>query len=232
MAAIYQRVKAGILEQIEDGIYKAGDKIPSERDLSQIYGVSRMTARHGVSALVADGILKRDGGRGTYVAAKQFSQKNVRNFTETLKEQGYEPGTRVLEFSKVFNLREISQIMTLPLNTSFYKIKRLRLGNGVPIALETVYLPVEKCPDLKREDIENSLYQGLKKRGGYEIDWVETDIEACISNTVLMKLFELLKPVALLYIKSISYENNEKLYYEESYYRSDLYKYQIDIFKR
>ncbi|PKM49475.1 MAG: GntR family transcriptional regulator [Firmicutes bacterium HGW-Firmicutes-7] len=233
MGAIYIEVKNSILEKINNGFYKAGERIPSERVLSEEYHVSRMTARQAVSSLVIEGAVIREQGKGTFVASKQFSQKNVKSFTQTLKEQGYDPSTIILEFSKVHSLKEISAIMELPYNAQFYKLKRLRLGNGVPIALETVYLPVEKFIGLKQEGIGQSLYDTLESVYGYVVSRVSNDIDACISNRMMMKLFEVQKPVALLKIIGVSYTvDEEMLFYEESYYRSDLYKYQVDIYKR
>lgn len=233
MAAIYIEVKNDIIKKINDGYYKAGDKIPSERLLSEVYGVSRMTARQAVNALVQEGIVYRETGKGTFVSTKQFSQKNVKSFTQTLMEQGYEPSTEILEFAKVHSLREISSALGLDYNTHFYKIKRLRYGNGVPIALETVYLPIEKCVGLKEEDIGQSLYELLESRYGFVVGRVSYDIEACISSRVMMNLFQVQKAVALLKIKGISFTlEGDMLCYEESYYRSELYRYQVDIYKR
>lgn len=233
MAAIYIEVKNQIIHKINEGHFKAGDKIPSERVLSETYGVSRMTARQAVSALVQEGIVYRETGKGTFVSAKQFFQKNVKSFSQTLLEQGYEPSTDILEFANVHSLKEISNVMGLPYETHYYKIKRLRYGNGVPIALETVYLPVDKCKGLKEEYIGQSLYEALESRYGYVVGRVSNDIDACISTRMMMQLFEVQKPVALLKIKGVSYTvDGEMLFYEESYYRSDLYRYQVDIYKR
>lgn len=233
MVAIYIEVKNDIIKKINEGYYKAGDKIPSERLLSETYGVSRMTARQAVSSLVQEGIVYRETGKGTFVSTKQFSQKNVKSFTQTLLEQGYEPSTQILEFANVHSLREISSAMNLPYDTHFYKIKRLRFGNGVPIALETVYLPIDKCKGLKERDIGQSLYETLELRFGYVVGRVSYDIEAYISSRIMMQLFRVQKPVALLKIKGISYTiDEEMLCFEESYYRSDLYRYQVDIYKR
>jgi len=232
LAPIYIKVKNDIKKKIEKGIFKSGEKIPSERELSQIYNVSRMTARQAVNQLANEGFVYREKGKGTFVSSLQFSQKNLKSFTETLKEQGYDPETKILEFSIVHSLKEISKIMDQPYETKFYKIKRLRLGNNVPMALETVYIPVYKCKDLREQKIQNSLYSILKNDYDCPINSVSYDIEACISNRMMMKLFQVQKPVALLKVSGVNFtKKNDKLLYEESYYRSDLYKYQVDILK-
>lgn len=233
MEPIYINLRNKILEKINTGEYKSGEKIPSERDLGQKYNVSRMTARQAINELVKDGVVTREIGRGTYVLAPQFMQKNVKSFTETLKEQGYESKTKVLEFSTVHSLKDISAIMGYNYKDRFYKIKRLRLGNDLPMALETVYIPTDKCEGLNNYEISSSLYKILKEIYGYEIERLSYDIDACIANKHMMQLFEVQKPIALLKVKGISYTiSGDKLSYEESYYRSEIYKYNVDIYKR
>jgi len=226
-------VKEDILNKIKLEVYKAGDKIPSERDLSTLYQVSRMTARQAVNELVKDGVVIRKSGSGTYVIAPHFLQRNVRSFTETIKAQGYEPSTKIIEFSRVHHIRPIYELLGYEESTIFYKLKRIRYGNRIPIALETVYFPEEKCPGITDFDESQSLYTLLNEQFGYTIERISYDVDACISNRMMMKYFEINKQVALLKISGINYiKENEPLMYEESYYRPDLYQYTIDIYKR
>lgn len=233
MLPIYIKVKNDIINKIEAGEYVAGKKIPSERVLSDQYGVSRMTIRQAINELVGDGIVSKRQGSGTYVNTPQFSQRNVRSFTETLKSQGYEPSTKVLEFSRVHHIKAVSEALDQPLETSYYKLKRLRYGNGLPMALEMVYFPIDMCPGIETFDESDSLYKVLSERFNYDIGQVSYEIDALISNRMMMKAFELEKPVALLKVTGVSYvEQKVPLLYEESFYRPDLYKYSVDIYKR
>jgi GntR family transcriptional regulator len=233
MEPIFKRVKKDIIEKVSTKEYKLGDKIPSERELVALYKVSRMTIRHAIDELVSEGYLLREVGRGTYVKANELKQKNVKSFTETLKEQGYMPSTQIVEFSTVHHLHEICKEMDTKIEDKYYKIKRLRLGNELPLALETVYMPVSKCKGLEQHEVKESLYTILEDFYGYEIGKLSYDIDACIANKMMQKYFLVNKPIALLKVKGISYTaEGEKLFYEESYYRSDLYKYKVDIYKR
>lgn len=229
----YQRMKKEIENRINNGEYRSGEKIPSERKLCDLFNVSRMTARQAINELVKEGKVYREKGRGTFVSSPHFLQRNVKSFTDTLKERGFIPSTQIIEFSTVYNLKEISQAMEVPYHTKFYKLKRLRLGNDLPMALETVYIERDRCHDLQQYDVSGSLYEVLEDHYGYKIENISCDIDACIANTILMKTFHLQKSRALLKITGISYmENNEKLFFEESFYRPDLYKYHVDIYRR
>ncbi|GMQ60815.1 GntR family transcriptional regulator [Vallitalea maricola] len=229
----YQKIKKDIENKINTGKFKSGEKIPSERKLCELYNISRMTARQAVNELVKEGIVYREKGRGTFVSSPNFLQRNVKSFTDTLRERGFNPSTNIIEFSTVYNLREISNIMEVPYETKFYKLKRLRLGNELPMALETVYIQKDRCLGLHKYDISKSLYEVLEENYGYKVENISCDIDACIANNIMMKVFNMKKARALLKITGISYTSNgEKLFYEESYYRPDLYKYRVDIFRR
>lgn len=229
----YQKIKKDIENKINTGEFKSGEKIPSERKLCELYNISRMTARQAVNELVKDGIVYREKGRGTFVSSPNFLQRNVKSFTDTLRERGFNPSTNIIEFSTVYNLRDISNIMEVPYETKFYKLKRLRLGNELPMALETVYIQKDRCLGLHKYDISKSLYEVLEEHYGYKVENISCDIDACIANNIMMKVFNMKKARALLKITGISYTSNgEKLFYEESYYRPDLYKYRVDIFRR
>lgn len=230
---IYQNVKDDLIKKISEGTYKSGDRIPSERELCQVYGVSRMTVRQAVVALEKDGMVYREKGRGTFVSTPNLYQENLKSFTETLIEQNMKPTTRVLEISRVSRLTHISQQLGGDLNSSYYKVKRLRLGDGVPIALETVYIPTEFTPGLTEYQLDQSLYGVLKEQYGIEIAHIACEIEACISNRILMGMLELKNQKALLKVTGVTYDQNDrKLFYEESYYVSDLFKYHVDILGR
>lgn len=230
---IYLVVKKELDHKIKQGVYKSGDQIPSERELCEMFQISRMTARQAVNELVKEGKVKREKGRGSFVSSPQFLQKNIRSFTDTLLEQGYKPSTEILEVCSVYHLKDISTSLGVSLDTQFHKIKRLRLANKVPVALETVYIPKYRCENLGDYNLKESLYQILEEEFGYVIQSISCNIDACLSNRVIMETFNVAKPITLLKVEGISYTTNkEKLFYEESYYRSNLYKYQVDIYRR
>lgn len=231
--AIYLDVRDDLYDKITSGVYKSGDKIPSERELSETYSVSRMTVRQAINVLVKDGVVYREKGRGTFVSVPNLYQDNMKSFTQTLIEQNMHPTTKVIEASMVTHLKSISQILHMDPRTSYYKIKRLRLGDNVPIALETVYIPTKYVPGLLDHSLEHSLYQVLEEQYGYEMTNIACEIEACISNKILMGVMELKNQEGLLKITGITYDQNgRRIFYEESYYRSDLYKYRVDILGR
>lgn len=230
---IYVQIKKIIKQNIVDGIYKHGDKILSERVFSEEFGVSRMTVRQAINDLSKEGILYKEKGRGTFVASPKFYQKNIKSFTDTLEERGYIPSTKVLEFCTVHSLKEINNLLGVSQETLYYKIKRVRFADAIAVAVETVYMPKEYCIELDKYDINKSLYKILREEYGYSIESEISEISACISDKFQMKLFNVQNRIPLLKVSGVNIEaKGKKLFYEDSYYRSDLYRYQVDIFKR
>ena len=231
--AIYQDVKKELIHRIQEGVYKAGEKIPSERDLCLVFKVSRMTIRQALSELVAEGVLYKSVGRGTFVSSPSLYQENLKSFTHTLIGQGMVPSTKIIEVATISQLKKISHWLNVDQMDPFYKVKRLRLGDGVPIALETIYIPKKYTEGLLKHDLTTSLYKLLEKEYGYDLTHITCDIEANISSRIIMEAMSLHQQTALLKITGITYAQNDlKLFYEESYYRSQLYKYHVDILNR
>lgn len=227
---VYKEVKKDLSDKITTGIYKPGDRIPSERNLSEVYGISRMTLRQALNALEKDGLIRREKGRGTFVTSKDLFQENLRSFTHTLIARQIEPSSKIIEVSKVLHLKQISQLLQINQGEAYYKIKRLRCGDGVPMGLETVYIPVIRVPDIDQYDLTQSFYGILENYYGYEMTRSACEIEACLANSVLATQMVAKKNSALLKVSGVTYsQGDQPLFYEESYYRSELYKYHVDI---
>ncbi len=228
--AIYKEVKDDINNKITMGMYKPGDRIPSERLLSESYGVSRMTLRQALNEVEKEGFLYREKGRGTFVASPDLFQENLKSFTRTLIDRRLTPSTHIIEVSKILHLKQISQLLDLHPDEPYYKIKRLRCGDEVPIALETVYIPIIYAKDIDGFDLTESLYSILEKNYGYEMIRSACEIEACLANRLLSEQMDTKKNAALLKVSGITYSQaDRKLFYEVSYYKSELYKYHVDI---
>lgn len=227
---IYIRVAKEIEDKINSGLYKIKERLPSERDLAKAYEVSRMTARQAVTFLEEKGMVYREKGSGTFVQAPSFQQNNVKSFTKTVGDMGYKVSTRVLEISHITSLKLVAKALELNESTEFFKVKRLRLGNEIPMALEILYIPIDVCEGLGDFDLEGSLYQLLEDNYDIKVSKVSYKMEAIIANPIYRKLLDINKTTALLKVTGVTLDhNNNKFMYEESVYRSDLYNYHVDI---
>ncbi|MGE5558408.1 MAG: GntR family transcriptional regulator [Bacillota bacterium] len=227
----YFQLKEIIVEKIRKGEYQQGKSIPSERELSVIFGLSRMTVRQALNQLAHEGILSREKGRGTFVSRLILEQRNLMSFTELARSKGMSPGTRILQKSMVRADKEMTELLDLKSGDTVYRIKRLRLVDGVPVGIEEAFIPTKYCRELEKYDISASLYRIFWEKYGYYITHGDNIIGVVKASPRDKKTLDIAGEVPLLSITSIKYTAaGLKLYYEKSLYRSDLYEYQIRVF--
>jgi GntR family transcriptional regulator len=144
-----------------------GDSLPSDAELCERFGVSRMTARQAVQRLAADGLLYRVSGRGTFVAQTPVHRRinTLMSFTEEMRRRGLKASSRVLDSGVRTGLDEEVLALRLPPRSPVVAIRRLRLADDVPMAVEHVRLPAV-CAGVLNADLEhNSLFVALEGIG-------------------------------------------------------------------
>lgn len=143
---------------------KPHSQIPSARQLATSYGVSTMTIRQALSALQADGLLYTIPGSGTYVAGEKLSKKLVFiSFSEEVREKGMNPSSSILKAERVsVTNKKLAEILQIPVGEFAYRIKRVRLADKVPLAIEDTHIPCENAPGLLDQDLKGSLYEIFK----------------------------------------------------------------------
>lgn len=228
---VYYQLKNIILEKIKSGEYPEGSVIPSERELSDSLGISRMTARQAINQLASEQYLVREKGKGTFVSKIKFEQRNIMSFSETVRRLGMVPTTRVLEFSTETECFDVEEKLELAPGQKIFRIKRLRLADDNPIAVEEVFIPEGLCPGIDRLDLTKSLYDLLKSSYSIDISYIDNKIEAIKADKEYRQLLMLSSRVPALKISGISYtKDGRKLFYESDVYRADKYNYSVRIY--
>lgn len=175
----YVRIREALRQRIDDGAYRAGEKIPSEHVLAKEFGVSRMTVRRALRQLTDAGMLVRRPGSGTYVQHRFVSYSNrLRSYSDEVLAQGFEPSARVLFVGIRAASPSVAAGLQIPEGEDTICIERLRLADGTPIAFSRVHVRRSLFPELAhRADWDNySLYAHYEKRGlppAYAHDRVE-----------------------------------------------------------
>jgi GntR family transcriptional regulator len=142
--------------------------LPSDAQLCEEFGVSRMTARNAVQRLVQEGLVYRLPGKGTYVAGSGAHREasNLTNFTKEMRRRGREPSSRLLERE----LRPASELeagrLQLAGESSVVSIRRIRLADDEPVAIEHAVLPAAAADAVMEADLEGgSLHEALVSGG-------------------------------------------------------------------
>ncbi len=164
--ALYQQLIDEIQNMIFQGELSEGDRLMTETELSEAYGVSRITVRKAIEFLVEEGILIKKQGIGTFVAQKKLRRKMdvFMGFTRSCELDGKKPGTKLLSTELARADAKDRERLKLHGSEKILKIRRIRLTDDVPVIIEENHFP-QKYAFLLGEDLENSLYQMLSDHG-------------------------------------------------------------------
>ncbi|EUJ27586.1 HTH-type transcriptional repressor yvoA [Listeria grayi] len=189
---IYIQIQNDIKQKIEEGYWQVGTAIPAERQLAEMFNVSRMTVRQAIQGLVDDGVLQRRVGAGTFISERKLTERleAVTSFTNLMIQEGKTPSTRVVAFGiKPASLQE-TEALQLPPSSNVMKVERVRYGDKVPILYETVAIPEIVAEQLTREDIMNSLYEAIVTKLGQSIGEAEQVMEAALISEKIAPYLE------------------------------------------
>lgn len=226
---VYYQLKNDLITKISQGLWKPGECIASERELCEIYGVSRMTIRQALGELVQEDVLLKIKGKGTFVCEPTVKQEDMMSFTDMMKQTGRNLRTEVIDFDKINTPEHLTEIISLD---EIYRINRKRIVDNVCIAVEKVYIPIDYCGYIDEKMLEGSLFKILEEFG-YIVDHSQSSIAAVIMDNELKKLFDVSEEIPLLKMTSKTYTQKGKmLFLEESIYRSDKFVLQVNISRR
>lgn len=229
---LYIKIKENIKEKIKNGTYQKNMRLPSENVMSKELAISRMTVRRALDELTREGLLFRTRGSGTYVAANRFSQCDIMSFSEMVKKHGSIPESEILEKSFICD-DEVSNAMHLPKSSVFFVIKRLRLADKVPVAIENVFLPLQYCISPDKILLEGSLYEELKRLYGLSVVKQDIAIIADIPTKEEKELLRLTKSDVVLKTNGISLDDeNRPILYEKNIYSGKSYIMQVSVKSR
>jgi len=149
-SALYHSLGHIIRSKIQSGEWEVGRRIPSERELMAIFNVSRATVRQAVENLEKEGVLRRERGRGTFVAPPKIERGVLRmiEFSDIIKQSGLRPSAQLLGKDCIVPPKNIQKILILSPSALTAYLQRLLLVNGAPMLIETAYFPAERFPNL------------------------------------------------------------------------------------
>jgi GntR family transcriptional regulator len=222
----YFQLREILLDLIEDAQLPVDAPIPSERELCQRFGLSRMTVRQAVDHLVTEGRLYRVPGKGTFVARPKIEMPlRLVSFTEDMRARGLEPGARDLDRHTTPANAHLARIFDVPPGTGVHVVERLRTADGEPMAVERSHIPVTVVPGLPDTPLSDaSLYDVLETRFGIVFDAGEQTIEAGIADAADARLLDLARGSAVLLLQRRSFMNGTCVELAVSTYRADRYQ--------
>jgi GntR family transcriptional regulator len=210
---LYFQLAEHLREQIESGQLKPGHQLPSERELSEQSGISRMTARQAILYLVRQGRLVVRPGIGTFVAEPKLTHDTLHllGFTEEMLRNGLAPSSQVLEQALAAPPQRVAARLNLQPDDAAVKIVRLRLSQDTPLLLETVFVPQRLAPGLEHEDLSQaSLYTLLEEQFGLPLDHAQQTLEVTAASDDEAQLFGILLGTMMLLLEGVTYTADEQ----------------------
>ena len=157
-----------VLELIER--LGVGTAIPSERQLSADLGVSRLTVRAALDDLAREGYLVRRRGSGTYVQQPKIEQQlTMTSFSEDMRRRGMVASSKTLSLTRQLAGPRLGRFLNVSPGDEVVVVKRLRLADGVSMAIETLHIPASIVPGVTPKELEGSFYDLLRAKYRVEI---------------------------------------------------------------
>jgi len=225
---LYYQIRQRLLEKMEAGGFKPGQALLSEQEISDQFGVSRMTARQALKSLCDAGLAYAQRGKGTFASGikQEKSSHYLLSFTEEMKARGSRVRSKVLLFRSEPATVEAAQILHLAPGEKVIRLRRVRFADSLPMALENVCLPFRMFPGLLETfDPRTSLYQTLADRYGARMFAADEVVEAGLPNRQEARLLEITKTNPVYQFTRTSYlKTGQPVEYVRSIYRGDRYK--------
>ena len=210
---------------------EAGTPAPSERDLAEQFGVARMTVRHAIDALVAQGLLERIAGRGTFVTKPLIDmQMRLSSYTEEMERRGKRPESRTLLSRREAAGPGVARAMEVNEGAAIAHWQRLRLADGVPMAVQHVYLSLDRFPNFLDEALPASLYFWFAMRDLMPT-WGEDSVSAGIATEEEADLLELEPGAPVLHISRRAFCREIVVEVTRSVYRADRYTLWVPVLR-
>lgn len=163
-APLYLQLRSALHQALNSGLLRPGAKLPSERGLAEALGVSRVTFRKAIDQLCTDGILVRQQGAKTVVAARlEKAVSKLTGFSDEMRSRGREPGASWLSKAIAKPSPLEAMVLGVPVDSAIVRLERVRLADGEAVAYEKACVPLSVLPSL--DLVQSSLYAALEAVG-------------------------------------------------------------------
>ncbi|MFC7392067.1 GntR family transcriptional regulator [Scopulibacillus cellulosilyticus] len=210
---LYHQLKEILRDNIESSKWRPGELIPSENQLQKDYNISRNTVKKALDDLVAEGLLHRIQGKGTFVAMPKLDQSlsSFYSFSKVMEEKGLEPKDIIISINKTNADPNIANHLQIPEGAPIITLERLRCAKEEPIILETSYIPQSIISDLDKEKIQKySLYDYMQKEYGVIVTNAKEIFEPVLIREYESQYLQVKPGFPALLLDRIGYDANRR----------------------
>lgn len=230
---LYYQLESILREKINSGEWSQGRRLPPETELSQTYGVSRITVRQALASLVEEGLIERRQGRGTFVVQPKSFQGSIplTGFIEDLMAMGIETTIKVLDVGFIPAAEAEAARLEIEPGSPVLRVKRVRYYQGTPYSFIVVYLPESIGKKLTPEDFtKGSLLKTLEDKYRVRLGEAIQVINASLADGYVAGLLATNVGAPLLSIERTVYsKTGQPIEYVRTLYRNDMYSYTVRL---
>lgn len=229
---LYVQLIEIISSEIDSGVLKSGDLLPSEAQLCSVFKVSRSTVRQAIGELESNGLVVRRRGKGTYITKAKVERDagRIYSFTSEMKKLGHKATSQSVEFERRRAPKDIAAKMHLSSGEDVFYMLRIRMADGVPLLVEKTHTPAHIVPDLTADLLkDNSLYAVMSEHGVQIVSARET-FETVLINQKYAKLLNCESNQPAFLLTRVSTDQGGNICeVTQSLMRGDLVKYVIEV---
>ena len=227
----YHQLSELIRQKIEDGDWQPYQPIPSERDLVDLYKVSRVTVRQALENLALQGYVFREHGKGTFVSPPKLQQniQMLNSFSEDMQSRGLTPGQKIIKFETILPPPKVAERLDIKTDSEqVIFIERLRLASNEVLGLQRCYLHLPNRLQFTQAELEatGSLYQLLEEKLNVFPLEADEELEAAIADSLDAKLLGIQAGSPILSIERTVWSQYRRPFeFVHLIYRGDRYRY-------
>jgi GntR family transcriptional regulator len=229
----HEQISDWLREAIDDEKYEVDEQLPSEKELGDMFDVSRVTVRRALQTLEHEGYIYRRQGLGSFVAERRTQQGLVRltDFAQDMAQAGLEASSHIVERDTETPPPEVATWLQVEVDTAVHRLDRLRLGDGEPIAFDRTWLPMMYAQLLQGRDLEHdTLYRIFEEEYDIPVLRGHYRITAASADDTVADLLAVRPGSALLLIERCSVsEGDKRVYFQRRYYRADRVAYELEL---
>ena len=228
----YMLIANDIRNQIANGLLKANEQLPFEKDICTKYAASKMTAKKALDILVSEGLIVKRRGSGTFV--KSISEKDMNKLLITNQFRGltalysnHKVTSDLLKFEVVVSSKNVKDKLSLTNDEFVYNILRVRYVDGNPYVIENTFMPINLILGLKKQHVEESIYSYIEENLKLKVQSSHRTITVRKSNDFEQKHLKLEEGDPVAVVKQVAYLDNGSAFE----YSTSVHNYKYFVFE-
>lgn len=230
---LYDQVYQALLQQIANGTYPVQHKLPSEKELSELFNVSRITIRQALNQLQLEHLVYKIQGKGTFVSAPKTFQNisQLQGFAEAMRNMGHEVFNVVKEFRFIPATPQIASKLKLSVNSTVVEIKRIRLVDQKPVSFELTYLPEAIGVALQQINLATrDVFLAIEEDLSIPLGHADLSIDATLADESLSELLQVEVNAPLLRVERLTHNHEgHPIDFEYLYFSGESFQYRLRV---